>query len=115
MAKKVVFISPPEAEKWYAISNIFARSLLSCREAVTAFNELPTRSREEIKKRFSEFDKNRNVITRYESTEDERKHHFNISLFVDAHVAAVEYDTDPVVVLMCISPPCRLSQKVYVK
>ncbi len=34
---------------------------------------------------------------------------------VDAHIVATEFDIDPLTVVMCINPPCKLNERVYVK
>ena len=37
------------------------------------------------------------------------------SVMVDAHIVATEFDIDPLTVVMCINPPCKLNKRVYVK
>ena len=113
--RKVVFLTQSEAEKWYLISNLFAQSLLSSTEAIQEYNKLTVAQRKGIKKRISDFDSLRNRALVDEHSKEDLEHHYLISVLVDSHIVATEYDTDPIVVLMCVSPPCKLSQRVIVK
>ena len=113
--RKIAFISPATANKWFLISNLFAKSLLSRSEAIQEYNKLSVSHKREIKSRISSFDATRGQILLDDLTQQEKDHHYMISVLVDSHIVATEFDTDPVAVLMCLQPPCKLSQKVFVK
>ena len=110
----VKIISIKEANEWYCIANLFAKSMLSQAEAIKGYNELSLQKRIAIQRAFKELDKSRNN-TMEGAEQEEKEQHFSISVFVDAHIVATEFDTDPVVVLMCVRPPFPVSQRVFVK
>ena len=40
---------------------------------------------------------------------------WEISVMVDAHIIATEYNIDPLTVIMCLNPICRSDEKIIVK
>ena len=120
MAKKrkkppIKIISEKEAGAWYGPSNLFAQSLLSQEEAIQAFNHLSAPKRLSIQSEFMKLDSERGQVFGDDITKDEKEGYYPISVLVDAHIVATMFGTDPVVVLMCVKPPCLQSEKVEVK
>ena len=113
--RKVAFITPAAAEKWFQSANLFAKSLLSRSEAIQEYNKLTPEQRRGIKTRIDDFDSLRSQALMDELSKQEREHHYMMSVLVDSHIVATEFNTDPVVVLMCVNTPCMYSQKVFVK
>lgn len=111
MKNKVVFISQGDFLKWTAISNMFAKSRIKPMAALKQFNSLSAKQRIDIKKTSEEYDQKRRMII----PKDENSLAWEISVMVDAHIIATEYDIDPLTVMMCIDPPCKNDKRVIVK
>ena len=110
MKTKIKFISKIESKKWLQISNLFAKSLVSPAEALRQFNSLDATARNSIKRAFALYDDvRRKKIPKGEAAA------WETSVMVDAHIVATEFDIDPLTVVMCINPPCKLNKRVYVK
>lgn len=112
---KIVFIPANETDKWFRSANVFAKSLISRSEAIRLFNNLSAETRIEICKELSEYDSIRKSAFPHDMTENEITDQYTTSVMVDAHILGTEYGTDPVVVLMCVNPPCKPNQKVIVR
>ena len=108
------FVSKNEVQKWYGIANLFAKSYLSMNEAVYTYNMLGSQNRKEIQISLKTLDEQRKRVLKNVGTE-EANSRYCASVFVDSHIIATEYDTDPVVVLMCVQPPCPISDRVVIK
>ena len=112
---KVAIISKSTADSWFAVANIFAKSMLLRHEAIGEYNKLSPEIRNRIKARVNEFDEQRSKGIPFDATKEEKEEHYAMSVMVDSHIIAAEYNTDPVVVLMCFRAPCHLSQTIVVK
>ena len=112
---KTVLITKTEAIKWYEIANMFAKGSVPLRDAIREYNRLSVAQKIEIRKEFKDFDILRGVGMDSSVSLTEKENHWIVSVMVDSHIVATEYDTYPVVVLMCIKPPCRLDQHVFTK
>ena len=97
--------------KWVAISNIFAKSRIMPIVALKQFNVLNATQRVNIKKTFDDYDQKR----RMRIPEGEIDAAWEISVMVDAHIIATEYNIDPLTVIMCQNPICRSDEKIIVK
>ena len=105
-------IKKMEFEKWIQSSNYVARSLLSANEVLHQFNNLTYDQRINIRRMFKEYDEIRNrKIPRDEKTDSA----WMLSVLVDSHIIATEYDIDPLCAVMCINPPCQPNEKIIVK
>lgn len=109
MKAKIKLISKSELQKWIQISNLFAKSLISPIDALRQFNSLDVTARSAVKREFASYDD----VRRKKIPKDEAA--WEMSVMVDAHIVATEFDIDPLTVVMCINPPCKLNERVYVK
>lgn len=113
--RKVIVLSKDKAAAWYNAANIFAHSQISQPEAIHMFNNLAPSIRLGIAKGLLDYDAARKNAFPSDMSEDEKKIHHRTSVMVDSHILATDYSTDPVVILMCVDPPCKADQKVLVK
>lgn len=111
MKNKIVLKSQKDFEKWVFASNLFAKSRIMSSVALKQFNSLSAVQRVGIKKAFEECDRNRRVII----PKSEIDYAWQISVMVDSHIIATEYNIDPLTVIMCINPICRDNEKIIVK
>lgn len=79
--------------------------------ALKQFNVLNATQRVNIKKTFDDYDQKR----RMRIPEGEIDAAWEISVMVDAHIIATEYNIDPLTVIMCLNPICRSDEKIIVK
>lgn len=112
MKTKYVIKSVDSFRRWVGISNLFIDSLISSREALRQFNSLNAEQRISIRKRFSECDEIRNKRI---PEEDRDNGTYKLSVMVDAHIIAADYNIDPLTVVMCVDPPCKLNERVMFK
>lgn len=83
---------------------------MSC-VALKQFNSLSAVQRACIKKTFEEYEqKRKNKIPKGEMDSA-----WQISVMVDSHIIATEYNIDPLTVIMCLNPICRDNEKIIVK
>lgn len=40
---------------------------------------------------------------------------WTISVMVDAHIIATEYNVDPLTVIMCLNSPCKINERIVIK
>ena len=111
--KGIKFLTPNDALKWYSISNMFAKSLLSQKEAILQYNRLTPAQRSEIAQRFQKADELRRK--RIKASDENANSRWETSIMVDAHIIAAEYNIDPVIVVMCFNPPCKSNENVLVR
>lgn len=111
MKNKMVLKSQEDFMKWVSISNIFAKSRIMPIVALKQFNVLNATQRVNIKKTFDDYDQKR----RMRIPEGEIDAAWEISVMVDAHIIATEYNIDPLTVIMCLNPICRSDEKIIVK
>lgn len=111
MKTTVKFITKAEFAKWVSISNLFANSLLSPRNALLQFNRLSPKERTEINHAYNLYDS----IRRRKIPKGEIDSAWKISVMVDSHIIATEHNIDPLAAVMCIRPPCKVNEKVFVK
>ena len=108
------FISRDKAEKWYGGANFLACSLLSMEEAIHGFNKLSSKDRFDIQNAWKTLDEQRRIILKDVDKEEGERSYFDL-VFVDTHIIATNYNTDPVVAAMCVSSPYSLLNKIVVK
>lgn len=113
--KTCVLISSIMAERWFAAANKFAQSLITRSEAIHQYNLLPVASKTEIIESLKECDTIREKMIPDDMSIEEKNYHYSISVMVDAHILATEHNVDPVVIRMCLNPPCKIGEKVVVK
>lgn len=111
MKTNVKFLSTAEATKWITIANLFAQSLVPPQKALKQFNSLSANDKINIKAKFSEYDD----IRRKKIPKGETDNAWIISVMVDAHIIATEYNIDPLTGIMCLSPPCKPNEKIIIK
>ena len=111
--KRTKFLTPNDVLKWYGIANMFAKSLLSAKEAILQYNGLTSSQRRDIAQQFLAYDELRRK--RITSSTENAKARWETSIMVDAHIIAAEYDIDPVTVIMCFKPPCKNNETVLVR
>lgn len=111
MKNKVIFIPKSEFEKWILSANLFAQSLFPPNAALKQFNSLNAQQRNEIEKAFAECDK----IRKIKIPKGESDLVLSLSIMVDAHIIATEFDIDPLTAIMCIRPPCKANEIIFVK
>lgn len=111
--KGIKFLTPNDALKWYSIANMFAKSLLSQKEAISQYNRLTPAQRSKIAQQFQKADEL--PRKRIRASDENANSRLEISIMVDAHIIAAEYNIDPVTVVMCFNPPCKNSEKVLVR
>ena len=111
MKTKTKLIPKLEFQKWIQISNVFAKSFIPPREALKQFNSLDASARHSIKCNFALYDK----VRRSKIPKGEMDTAWELSVMVDAHIIATEFDIDPLTAVMCIKVPCKLNERVYIK
>lgn len=113
MKKRIKFLTLNDASKWYGIANMFAKSLLPQKEAISQYNRLTPTQRSKIAQQFQIYDKLRR--TRITANDEAAESRWETSIMVDAHIIAAEYDIDPVTVIMCFKAPCKNSENVLIR
>lgn len=105
MAKKRKCVIKPKTEvkNWIYISNLFAKSLISENDALKGFNALSGADRIAVRKEIAKYDE----LRRKKIPKGEMDSNWETSVMVDSHIIATDYDTDPLVVMMCVNPPCK--------
>lgn len=98
MKNKIVFKSQKDFVKWVTVSNMFAKSRIMPMVALKQFNSLKANQRTNIKKAFEEYDQKRRI----KIPKGEIDSAWTISVMVDAHIIATEYNVDPLTVIMCL-------------
>ena len=111
MKIKVKIISKNEFQKWIKSSNTFAKSLIQPQNALKQFNGLSSKQRNSIKQLCSYYDRIRNLKIPKEERNSES---FFMSVLVDTHIIATEFNIDPLTVVMCINCPCKFDQTIFV-
>lgn len=111
MKNKIVFKSQTDFVKWVTISNLFAKSRIMPMVALKQFNSLNASQRTSIKRAFEEYDQKRRI----KIPKGEIDSAWEISVMVDAHIIATEYNIDPLTVVMCLNSPCRSNERIVVK
>lgn len=77
--------------------------------ALEQFNKLTPVQRSEIKSSFSKYDQ----IRRRKILKGETDSAWALSVMVDANIIATEFNIDPLTVVMCVDPICKVNEKVY--
>lgn len=111
MKNKVIIKPKNEFIKWISISNLFAKSLISPNDALKQFNGLNAMQRIKIKQAFDECDKTRRI----KIPKGEADSSWELSVMVDAHIIATEFNVDPLAAVMCITPVCKANERVIFK
>lgn len=111
MKNKYVIRSKRDFSHWVEISNLFAKSLISPNEALKQFNMLSPSQRIEIRKLFAKYDD----IRREKIPKGESDSAWEISVMVDAHIIATEYNIDPLTAIMCIKPICKVNERIAIE
>ena len=95
------FHSGGNVQNKYTTANLFEPGRLSKYEAIQEFNKLSSQDKLNIRRAWESLEKQRKIILQDVSKEEREQYYFN-SVLVDSHIVATEYNTDPVLVLMCI-------------
>lgn len=111
MKNKIIIKPKKEFIKWISISNLFAKSMISPNDALKQFNGLNSTQRIKIKQSFDEYDKTRRI----KIPKGEIDSAWELSVMVDAHIIATEFDIDPLTAVMCITPVCKANERVVFK
>lgn len=82
--------------------------MISPNDALKQFNRLNSKQRIKIKKSFDEYDK----IRRIKIPKGEIDSVWELSVMVDAHIIATEFNIDPLTAVMCITPACKANERV---
>ena len=106
MKNKIVFKSQKDFVKWVTVSNMFAKSRIMPMVALKQFNSLKANQRTNIKKAFER---------RIKIPKGEIDSAWTISVMVDAHIIATEYNVDPLTVIMCLNSPCKINERIVIK
>ena len=112
MKIKVKIISKNEFQKWIKSSNKFAKSLIQPQNALKQFNGLSSKQRNSIKQLYAYYNRIRNLKI---PKEERNSENILISVLVDIHIIATEFNIDPLTVVMCINCPCKFDQTIFVK
>ena len=104
MKNKIVFKSQKDFVKWVTVSNMPM-------VALKQFNSLKANQRTNIKKAFEEYDQKRRI----KIPKGEIDSAWTISVMVDAHIIATEYNVDPLTVIMCLNSPCKINERIVIK
>lgn len=91
MKNKTIIKPKNEFVKWISIANLFAKSRISPNNALKQFNNLNSTQRIKIKQLFEEYDK----IRRIKIPQGEVDFAWELSVMVDAHIIATDFDIDP--------------------
>ena len=110
MKIKTKFIPKIEVKNWIQVSNIFSKSLISQAEALRQFNSLNADTRSTIKHTFALYDD----LRKKKISENEGDDAWSLSVMVDAHIVATEFDIDPLTVIMCVNAPCKVNERIYI-
>ena len=116
--KKTVFISMAKANKWIAAANCFAQSLILPNEALKQFNGLSVEQRFEIRREnmaYEHIRKEHMSEVSEDETENQKNSEWMMSILVDANIIAAEFGVDPLCIMMCVKPSCKLNENVYIK
>ena len=111
MKTKCEIIDKAKFSNWIKTSNIFAKSEIPSAEALRQYKSLSVWKRIAIRKAMLY----RDAIRESPTTEIMDTIAFEMSVLVDLNIIATEYDIDPLVVAMCINPPCKINSKIFVK
>ena len=110
MKSNVVIITKKDYDVWLDISNQFAKSMCDRNEVLRQFNQLSSDDRIIIKKKLNNRDEIRkNKMPNANETD------WIISIMVDAHIIATEYEIDPLTVILCINSKCKPNEKISLK
>lgn len=111
MKPKYKTITKNDATNWIFTANLFAKSLIKPITAINEYNTLSPQERLKIKQLFSKYDD----IRQKKIPSTEVKSSWEISVMVDSHIIATEYNINPLTAAMCISPPCLITENVIIK
>lgn len=111
MKSKVIIKSRSAVSDWIIVSNLFAKSLISYKDALTQFNALTPAQRIDIKKSFDKYDQ----IRRIKIPKGEMDDNWIMSIMVDAHIIATEHNIDPLTAMMCVASICKPNERIYIK
>jgi len=111
MVKKRKFVKIPkrDVEQWIDIANLFAKSLISKNVALKEYNSLSVTDIVSIQKEIKKYDD----LRRKKIPEGEMNTNWEISVMVDSHIIATEYNVNPLVVMMCVNPPCKPNERIF--
>lgn len=112
MKNKCIIISRREANKWYNVANLFAKSLFPFNQAIKQFNNLTANERNSICCQFKEYDEKRKIKI---PVDEDVNSNWEMSIMVDANIIATEFRIDPLTTLLCVNSPCKNYQRVIIK
>ncbi len=111
MKAKVVIKTKNDFLKWIEKVNIFSNSLLSPEEALLEFNGLNSGNRKKIQKSFKKYDS----IRKKNISATDGEYAYILSVLIDCHIIATEYNIDPLTALMCVKPICKIDERIIIK
>ena len=106
--KRNVIMAKAEVKKWIDVANVFAKSLISENDALKDFNKLSAADRISIRKEVSKYDE----LRKRKIPKTEMDSNWEMSVMVDSHIIATEFKTNPLVVMMCVNPPCKPNERI---
>lgn len=111
MAKQRKFVkkSRRDVVQWIEIANLFAKSLISRNDALKEFNELSVADIFAIRNDIKKYDE----LRRKKIPKGEEDTNWEMSVMVDSHIIATDYNINPLVVMMCVNPPCKPNERIF--
>lgn len=107
--EKVRFIrvSKRQIQQIVGPAKLLSRSLQDDKIVIKQFNNLPYSIRKEISQEYQELeDTLKPKVAPFD------KDTYLTCSMVNFNIIAADYDIDPATVCMCISPPCKLNEKI---
>ena len=108
--RRCIIKSKEEVVRWIEMSNLFAKSLILAKDALEDFNKLSAEDRVAIRKELVKYDE----LRRKKIPVGEADIQWELSVMVDAHIIAADYNTNPLVVIMCLYPLCKSNETLIV-
>lgn len=109
--RKHVKRSMDQVNRWIFASNFFITSTITTRKAVQFFNKLSPNQIKDISQRLQDYD----AVRRAKLHGEKDIPAWEGSILADIHILAYEYQTDPLVVAMCINPICKPNEAVLIQ
>ena len=101
MRRGIIHFTKREYEDKILMANLFAHSMLSKEKALLEYNKLNVNQIKNIRIELNRLDEKRKALFPKDMPKETLNELFNQSVMVDANVIAIEFDIDPLVVMMC--------------
>ena len=85
------------------------QELAELNDALKEFNELSVADIFAIRNDIKKYDE----LRRKKIPKGEEDTNWEMSVMVDSHIIATDYNINPLVVMMCINPPCKPNERVF--